>query len=85
MADLVSLLAISVLDTEANRRPAFRGSPVRATQAHLAAGVLSVPAYLVNTGAVLLFRRHRLTASPAAETLVLVPSFVLVTCCASSC
>ncbi|MFJ1551574.1 hypothetical protein [Streptomyces sp. NPDC088246] len=69
-ADLASLLAISVLNTEANRRPAFRGSPVRAVQAHLAAGVPSVPAYLVTTGAVLLFRHYRPTASPAAETLV---------------
>ncbi|MDF3291535.1 hypothetical protein [Streptomyces silvisoli] len=68
-----------MLNTEANRRLTFRGSPVRVLQAHLAAGGLFVLAYLVTSGAVLLFRHYRPTASPAAETLVLAPSFALVT------
>ncbi|MFG2882066.1 GtrA family protein [Streptomyces sp. NPDC048297] len=79
LANLVSLLVLTVLNTEANRRLTFRGSPVRAVQAHLAAGVLFVLAYLVTTGAVLLLRHYRPTASPATEVLVLVPSFALVT------
>lgn len=79
VANLASLLAVTVLNTEANRRLTFRSSPVRAAQAHLAAGGLFVVAYLVTTGSVLLFRHYRPTASPAAETLVLVPSFALVT------
>jgi putative flippase GtrA len=79
VADLASLAVVTVLNTEANRRLTFRGSPVRAAQAHLAAGVLFVLAYLVTSGAVLLFRHYRPTASPAGETLVLVPSFALVT------
>ncbi|QIY77020.2 GtrA family protein [Streptomyces sp. RLB1-33] len=79
VANLASLSVVTVLNTEANRRLTFRGSPVRAVQAHLAAGVLFVLAYLVTSGAVLLFRHYRPTASPAHETLVLVPSFALVT------
>ncbi|MCX4420288.1 GtrA family protein [Streptomyces mirabilis] len=79
MANFVSLLAVTVLNTEANRRLTFRDSPVRAAQAHLAAGALFVLAYLVTTGTVLLFRHYQPTASPAAEILVLVPSFALVT------
>ncbi|MGA5703134.1 GtrA family protein [Peterkaempfera bronchialis] len=79
LADFASLLVVTVLNTEANRRLTFRGSAVRALQAHLAAGGLFVLAYLVTAGAVLLFRHYRPTASPAAETLVLVPSFALVT------
>ncbi|MER7839021.1 GtrA family protein [Streptomyces sp. NPDC096040] len=78
-ANFVSLLVVTVLNTEANRRLTFRGSPVRAGQAHLAAGVMFVLAYLVTSGAVLLLRHWRPTASPATEVLVLVPSFALVT------
>lgn len=79
VANLASLGVVTVLNTEANRRLTFRGSPVRAVRAHLVAGVLFVLAYLVTSGAVLLFRHYRPTASPARETLVLVPSFALVT------
>jgi putative flippase GtrA len=79
VANLASLLAVTVLNTEANRRLTFRGSPVRALRAHLAAGGLFVVAYLVTTGTVLLFRHYRPTASPAAEALVLVTSFALMT------
>ncbi|MFF9768354.1 GtrA family protein [Streptomyces sp. NPDC014636] len=79
VANLASLLAITVLNTEANRRLTFRDSPVRALRAHLAAGVLFVLAYVVTTGAVLLFRRSRPTALPASEALVLVTSFALMT------
>ncbi|MEU9149910.1 GtrA family protein [Streptomyces sp. NPDC048417] len=79
LANLASLGVVTVLNTEANRRLTFRGSPVRAVQAHCAAGVLFVLAYLVTSGAVLLLRHYRPTASPADESLVLVPSFALVT------
>ncbi|MYX95232.1 hypothetical protein GT045_10510 [Streptomyces sp. SID486] len=78
-ANLASLLPVTVLNTEANRRLTFRGTPVPALRAHLAAGALFVLAYLVTTGTVLLFRRCRPAASPAAEALVLVASFALVT------
>ncbi|MET8639061.1 GtrA family protein [Streptomyces sp. NPDC004074] len=79
LANFASLLVVTVLNTEANRRLTFRGSAVRALQAHLAAGGLFVLAYLITSGAVLLFRHFRPTASPAAETLVLAPSFASVT------
>ncbi|MFH9983332.1 GtrA family protein [Streptomyces sp. NPDC017179] len=79
LANFASLLAVTVLNTEANRRLTFRGSAVRVLQAHLAAGGLFLLAYLITSGAVLLFRHYRPTASPAAETLVLAPSFALVT------
>jgi hypothetical protein len=42
-------------------------------------GCLFVLAYPVTSGAVLSFRHYGPTASPAAETLVLAPSFALVT------
>ncbi|WP_445525850.1 GtrA family protein [Streptomyces cyslabdanicus] len=79
LANFASLLVVTVLNTEANRRQTFRGSAARVLQAHLAAGGLFVLAYLVTSGALLLFRHYRPTASPAAETLVLAPSFALVT------
>ncbi|MGW5061076.1 GtrA family protein [Streptomyces sp. NPDC004096] len=79
LANFASLLVVTVLNTEANRRLTFRGSAVRALQAHLAADGLFVLAYLITSGAVLLFRHFRPTASPAAETLVLAPSFASVT------
>ncbi|MEU2739273.1 hypothetical protein ABZ656_28865 [Streptomyces sp. NPDC007095] len=41
--------------------------------------LVRVLAYLVTSGAVLLLRHYRPTASPAHETPVLVPSFALVT------
>ncbi|MEU7380460.1 MULTISPECIES: GtrA family protein [unclassified Streptomyces] len=79
LANFASLLVVTVLNTEANRRLTFRGSAVRVLQAHLAAGGLFLLAYLITSGAVLLFRHYRPTASPASETLVLAPSFALVT------
>jgi len=79
LANFASLLVVTVLNTEANRRLTFRGSMVRVVQAHLAAGGLFVLAYLVTSGAVLFLRHYRPTVSPAGETLVLVPSFALVT------
>ncbi|WP_269857412.1 GtrA family protein [Streptomyces sp. RPT161] len=79
LANLASLLVITALNTEANRRLTFRGSAVRALRAHLAAGGLFVLAYLFTSGAVLLFRHYRPSASPAQEALVLVPAFALVT------
>ncbi|BDH05216.1 MULTISPECIES: GtrA family protein [Streptomyces] len=79
VANLASLAVITVLNTEANRRLTFRGSPVGVLRAQLAAGALFVLAYLVTTGLVLLFRHVRPHASPAAETCVLVAGFALVT------
>ncbi|WP_045305332.1 membrane protein [Saccharothrix sp. ST-888] len=79
LANLASLLVVTVLNTEANCRLPFHGSAVRALQAHLAASGLFVLAYVVTSGAGLHFRHYRPTASPAAETLVLAPSFALVT------
>lgn len=79
LANFASLLVVTVLNTEANRRLTFRGSAVGVFRAHLAAGGLFALAYLVTSSAVLLFRHYRPSTSPAAETLVLVPSFALVT------
>lgn len=79
LANLVSLVVVTVLNTEANRRLTFRGSAVRAGRAHAGAGGLFILAYLITTGVLLLFLHYRPTASPAAETLVLVPTFALVT------
>ncbi|MEV7755656.1 GtrA family protein [Streptomyces griseofuscus] len=79
LANFTSLLVVTVLNTETNRRLTFRESGVRALQVHLTAGGLFVLAYLVTSCAVLIFRHYRPTASPAAETLVLAPSLALVT------
>ncbi|MFE3770740.1 MULTISPECIES: GtrA family protein [unclassified Streptomyces] len=78
-ADFVSLVVVTVLNTEANRRLTFRGSGAPVLRTHLAAGGLFVLAYLVTSGAVLLLRHLRPTASTAAEIAVLVPGFALVT------
>ncbi|MFJ1847227.1 GtrA family protein [Streptomyces sp. NPDC088146] len=79
LANLVSLVVVTVLNTEANRRLTFRGSAVRAVRAHAGAGGLFILTYLITSGVLLLFLRYRPTSSPAAETLVLVPTFALVT------
>ncbi len=78
-ANLVSLLVVTVLNTEANRRLTFRGSATRVVRAHLAAGALFVVAYATTSGAVLLLRHLWPAAPTAAEVAVLVPSFALVT------
>lgn len=78
-ANLVSLLVLTVFNTEANRRLTFRWSRTGARRAHLGAGALFVLGYLVTSGAVLLFRQSAPHASTAAETLVLVASSALVT------
>ncbi|MEU6716318.1 bifunctional glycosyltransferase family 2/GtrA family protein [Nonomuraea sp. NPDC046802] len=79
LANLVSLLVLTVLNTEANRRLTFRWSGTRAGRAHLGAGVLFLIGYVVTSAAVLLFRQSQPEASAAAETLVLIVSSVLVT------
>ncbi|MFF3330046.1 glycosyltransferase [Streptomyces sp. NPDC002888] len=81
VANFVSLLVLTLLNTEANRRLTFRHSAddVGARRAHLGAGALFVLGYLVTSGAVLLFRNAVPDASAAAETLVLAASSVLVT------
>ncbi|WP_369031830.1 MULTISPECIES: glycosyltransferase [Streptomyces] len=78
-ANLVSLLALTVLNTEANRRLTFRHSTAPPARAHLGAGALFVLGYLVTSGAVLWFKRLDPGASPAAETLVLAAASVVVT------
>ncbi|GCB43301.1 bifunctional glycosyltransferase family 2/GtrA family protein [Streptomyces sp. NL15-2K] len=80
-ANFVSLLVLTLLNTEANRRLTFRYSAdgVSAGRAHLGAGALFVLGYLITSAAVLLFRDAVPDASAAAETLVLAASSVLVT------
>ncbi|MEU5331962.1 glycosyltransferase [Streptomyces asoensis] len=81
VANFVSLLVLTLLNTEANRRLTFRYSAdsIGAGRAHLGAGALFVVGYLVTSAAVLLFRDAVPDASAAAETLVLAGSSVLVT------
>ncbi|MCF2130309.1 GtrA family protein [Strepomyces sp. STD 3.1] len=78
-ANLVSLLVLTVLNTEANRRLTFRHADAGPVRAHLGAGGLFVLGYLVTSGAVLWFRHERPDASPAAETAVLAATSVAVT------
>ncbi|TYB44112.1 bifunctional glycosyltransferase family 2/GtrA family protein [Actinomadura chibensis] len=79
LANLVSLVALTVLNTEANRRLTFRGSAVGPGRAHLGAGALFAVGYSVTSAAVLLFQRADPGASHGAETLVLAVTSVLVT------
>ncbi|MFE7277124.1 MULTISPECIES: bifunctional glycosyltransferase family 2/GtrA family protein [Streptomyces] len=81
VANFVSLLVLTLLNTEANRRLTFRHSAdgIGAGRAHAGAGALFVVGYLVTSGAVLLFRHAVPDASAAAEALVLAASSVLVT------
>ena len=78
-ANLVSLLVLTVLNTEANRRLTFRHTAAGAVRAHLGAGGLFVLGYLVTSGSVLWFRHAEPGASPAAETGVLAATSVAVT------
>ncbi|WP_238697532.1 GtrA family protein [Streptomyces sp. E2N166] len=78
-ANLVSLLVLTVLNTEANRRLTFRHTAAGAVRAHLGAGGLFVLGYLVTSGAVLWFGHAEPGASPAAETGVLAATSVAVT------
>ncbi|MFC7812671.1 GtrA family protein [Streptomyces olivaceus] len=78
-ANLVSLLVLTVLNTEANRRLTFRGAATRPARAHLGAGGLFLLGYLVTSGAVLWFTHARPGATPAAETAVLAVTSVAVT------
>ncbi|TYK51560.1 glycosyltransferase [Actinomadura decatromicini] len=79
LANLVSLVVLTVLNTEANRRLTFRGSAVGAGRAHLGAGALFALGYSVTSAAVLLFQQADPGASHGAETLVLAVTSVLVT------
>ena len=78
-AVLVSLIVMTVLNTEANRRLTFRGSGVGAGRAHLGAGALFCLGYAVTSLAVLLLQRLVPDASHAAEAVVLAAASVLVT------
>ncbi|MGY1503501.1 glycosyltransferase [Streptomyces sp. QTS52] len=79
VANLVSLLVLTVLNTEANRRLTFRHADARPTRAHLGAGGLFLLGYLVTSGAVLWFKKADPGASAAAETAVLAIASVAVT------
>ncbi|MFF2514436.1 glycosyltransferase [Streptomyces sp. NPDC058086] len=81
LANFVSLLVLTLLNTEANRRLTFRYSAdgIGAGRAHLGAGALFVVGYLITSAAVLVFRDAVPDASAAAETLILAVSSVLVT------
>ncbi|MEV8128109.1 GtrA family protein [Streptomyces sp. NPDC085944] len=79
VANLVSLLVLTVLNTEANRRLTFRHAATKPARAHLGAGGLFLLGYLVTSGAVLWFTHRRPDASPAAETVVLATTSVAVT------
>ncbi|MFF3377439.1 glycosyltransferase [Streptomyces sp. NPDC002680] len=78
-ANLVSLLALTVLNTEANRRLTFRHTAAPPARAHLGAGGLFVLGYLVTSAAVLWFTHAVPGASTAAETAVLAVASVVVT------
>ncbi|CAL9597538.1 hypothetical protein SUDANB58_05366 [Streptomyces sp. enrichment culture] len=78
-ANLVSLLVLTVLNTEANRRLTFRHTAAPPLRAHLGAGALFLLGYLLTSGAVLWFRHAAPGASPAAETAVLAAASVAVT------
>ncbi|MFE5034923.1 glycosyltransferase [Streptomyces sp. NPDC056683] len=79
LANLFSLLVLTLLNTEANRRLTFRHTSARAGRAHLGAGVLFVLGYLVTSFAVVLFKQADPSASTAAETLVLMAASLVVT------
>ncbi|MFF4117371.1 glycosyltransferase [Streptomyces sp. NPDC001714] len=79
LANLFSLLVLTLLNTEANRRLTFRHTTARAGRAHLGAGLLFVLGYLVTSLAVVLFKQAEPAASTAAETLVLTAASLVVT------
>lgn len=79
IANLVSLLVLTGLNTEANRRLTFRHTDARPARAHMGAGALFVLGYLVTSGAVLWFKHASPGASPAAETAVLTAASIFVT------
>jgi cellulose synthase/poly-beta-1,6-N-acetylglucosamine synthase-like glycosyltransferase len=78
-ATFVSLVVMTVLNTEASRRLTFRAAATPVRRAHLGAGVLFVLGYLVTSGAVLAFRALEPAAPVTAETVVLVVSSLVVT------
>ncbi|MEU4210555.1 bifunctional glycosyltransferase family 2/GtrA family protein [Streptomyces sp. NPDC026206] len=79
LASLASLLVLTVLNTEANRRLTFRHSSTKPARAHLGAGALFLLGYLITTASVLSFTHVVNGASPAAETAVLAVSSAVVT------
>ncbi|WP_416971119.1 glycosyltransferase family 39 protein [Streptomyces sp. 4F14] len=78
-ANLASLLVLTLLNTEANRRLTFRRSPAGPGRAHLGAGGLLIVGYLITSAAVLLYRDAVPDASRGEEALVLAVASVLVT------
>lgn len=79
VANLAAQTVVTLLNTEANRRLTFRGSPAGPVRAHLGAGALFVFCYVVTAGAVLGFRHLAGDPSYAAEAVVLATASVLVT------
>jgi putative flippase GtrA len=79
LANLVTMVVLTMANTEANRRLTFRGSTAGPVRAHIGAGLLFVLGYLVTVGAVLGYRMVEPDASAGAESLVLACAAVLVT------
>ncbi|GIE83096.1 polysaccharide synthesis protein GtrA [Actinoplanes philippinensis] len=78
-ATFVSLVVLTIFNTEASRRLTFRDTATPVRRAHLGAGMLFLVGYLVTSGAVLAFRAWQPGAPVSAETVVLVVSSLLVT------
>ncbi|KUL21437.1 sugar translocase [Actinoplanes awajinensis subsp. mycoplanecinus] len=78
-ATFVSLVVLTVLNTEASRRLTFRAAATPPGRAHLGAGLLFLVGYLVTSGAVLAFRAWEPGASIGAETVVLIVASLAVT------
>ncbi len=79
LATFLSQIALTVANTEVNRRLAFRSSSAGAVRAHFGAGILFLLSYLVTTGVVLGYRHVVPGASALSESLVLAGAFVCVT------
>lgn len=79
LANLGSLLVLTVLNTEANRRLSFRSSRTGARRAHLGAGGLFVLGYVTTSAAVLLYRALDPTGTAATESVLLAVTSALVT------
>lgn len=79
IANLVSLLVLTLLNIEANRRLTFGSVRARPVRARPGAGALFVLGYLITSIAVLTFMHLRPGASTAAEAAVLVAASLAVT------
>ncbi|MBB0242803.1 glycosyltransferase [Streptomyces alkaliphilus] len=78
-ANLVALVALTVLNTEAHRRLTFRGAPAGPVRAHVGSVVLFVLGYAMTTSAVLCFRHLADEPSHLAEVVTLAAASAVVT------